>query len=455
MTEVTETASDQSIEAPVFGSLVSGVAITFTTRVLIVMGTLATSVIIARWLGPEGTGALAVLNVTAALALQIGSAGIPSVTTFFVARDRSFITPVWINGLCFSLVVGFAIAVLLIAIANLRPTLFNGVPPRLIAIVAASLPFQLITLLGLNLLLAIDRIRLMNSLDALLYLLFLVNAAMVLIVWRGNLATLVWCNAAAAVMASLVLVGFIGRLLLKRDWRPDFVLLKRMLGYGLKFYVGAVASFIIFRADVLIVNRFHGAEAAGVYAIASQFSFVLIMLPATIASLLFPRVAAHQDEPAAYTVDVTRHTSFVMLVVCLVAALSSFALPLVYGPRFTESTILFLILLPGIFFISLESVLVQYFTGTGLPVTISWFWVITLVVNVVLNLALIPTFGARAAAINSTVSYALIFALVAGYFWRQTGQNALLVLMPRVGEFRNLFARLQGRGQYRPRQRVG
>jgi O-antigen/teichoic acid export membrane protein len=430
---------------PVFGSLVSGVAVTFTTRVVIVLCTLATSVIIAHWLGPEGTGALAVLNVTAALALQFGSAGIPSATTYFIAKDRRDADTVWINGLVFSLVVGIALAGALVAIANIRPSLFNGVSPRLVAIISISIPFQLITLLGLNLLLAVDRLRLMNYLDALSALLFFMNAIAVLVFWRGNLTNLVWFNVGAAVIASLVLVCFIARVLPSRNIRPQIALLKRMLVYGLKFYVCIFAGFIIFRIDVLIVNHFRGAEAAGVYSIASQFSFLLIMLPGVIASLLFPRVAARRDEPAAYAVDVTRHTSFIMLLVCVAAAVSSFALPLVYGARFADSKGLFLMLLPGVFFISLESVLVQYFTGTGLPVIIPWFWVITVIVNVGLNVALVPTFGARAAAVNSTVSYALIFFLVTAYFWRQTGQNPMWVLVPRVGEFRNLFAKLQRR----------
>jgi len=57
----------------------------------------------------------------------------------------------------------------------------------------------------------------------------------------------------------------------------------------------------------------------------------------------------------------------------------------------------------------------------------------------------VPTFGARAAAINSTASYALIFLLVAAYFGRQTGHNPLLVFAPRVEELRTLIAKLQRR----------
>ena len=71
-----------------------------------------------------------------------------------------------------------------------------------------------------------------------------------------------------------------------------------MLRYGVKFYVSIMAAALIFRADVLIVNRFRGAAEAGVYAVASQFSFLLLMLPGVIATLLFPRVASSAERPA-------------------------------------------------------------------------------------------------------------------------------------------------------------
>ena len=430
--------------APGFGSFASGVAVTFLTRLIILGCLLGSSVIVARWLGPEGMGGLAVLNVTVALALQLGSAGLPSAATYFVARDRRELGPVWLNGIMFSFAVGSVIAITVVALARLKPDLFNGVSSKLITIVALSIPFQLLTLLGLNLLLAIDQIKLMNSLDALSSLLLFVNAIVVLVIWRQDLTMLVSFNTVASISLSLLLVWFVARIS-RAASRPNLSLLKMMLSYGLKFYVSIVASFIILRADLLIVNRFRGAEAAGVYAVAAQMSFLLIMLPGVIASLLFPRVASLQDETAEYAIEVTRHTSFVMLILCAGAAAASFALPAIYGARFGESTMLLLIMLPGILFISLESVLVQHFTGTGLPPIIPVFWLITMLTNIGLNLALIPLWGARAAAINSTISYALIFVLVTAYFCRRTGHNPLAVFSPRAREFRNVYTRLQRR----------
>ena len=53
----------------------------------------------------------------------------------------------------------------------------------------------------------------------------------------------------------------------------------------MKFYISIMAGVVILRTDLLIVNRFRGAAEAGVYGVASQFSFLLLMLPGVIASL--------------------------------------------------------------------------------------------------------------------------------------------------------------------------
>jgi O-antigen/teichoic acid export membrane protein len=172
-----------------------------------------------------------------------------------------------------------------------------------------------------------------------------------------------------------------------------------------------------------------------------------MMLPGVIGMLLFPRVASYQDPRGEFALQVTRHGSFVMLIVCAIAAIGAFALPVVYGARFADATIQLLILLPGVYFIGIEAVLVQHFTGTGLPAAIPVFWLITLAVSLGFNLALVPTFGARGAAVTSTISYTLIFVLVTVYFCMKTGRRPGEMFLLRRGELRDLFARVVARSQ--------
>ena len=426
-----------------FGSFLSGVVLTFGTRLLMLAGVFGSGVIIARWLGPDGFGAYAVVNVTVALALQIGSAGLPSANTYFIARDRNMVGPAWANAIAFALVIGILLAAGVLALGWSRPSMFGGVSTRLLAIAAISIPFQLLFILNLNVLLALNRIRQLNLFDGLLPALVLANAVMALVLLHQQLTFLVALNTVVGSALSLVLMIYLRRVIAdkreSRPLRPDAQLLKTMLAYGVKFYVSIMAGTIILRADLLIVNRFRGAAEAGVYGIASQFSFLLLMLPGVIATLLFPRVAATRDDRGEFAVLVTRHTTLVMLMTCLAAIALAYLLPIIYGANFGDATTQLLILLPGIFLMGLESVLVQHFTGTGLPAAIPWFWVITVAFNIGLNLLTVPKFGARGAAVNSTLSYALIFLLVAVYFRMKTGRGTAETFILRFHELRRLL----------------
>jgi O-antigen/teichoic acid export membrane protein len=230
-------------------------------------------------------------------------------------------------------------------------------------------------------------------------------------------------------------------------FRVDLELFKRMARYGIKFHIAVVAAMLIFRADLLIVNHFRGAKEAGVYSVASQVATMLMLLPGVIGTLLLPRVASTQDARGEMTMRVTRHTAFVMFFICLAAVPASFALPLVYGAPFADASWQLLILLPGIYLVGIESVLVQHFSSLGLPVAIPIFWLITLGINVALNLAFVPAFGARAAAAASSVSYALIFVLVTSYFRAKTGNKLSTTLLLRASELRELLMTARTRGR--------
>jgi O-antigen/teichoic acid export membrane protein len=392
---------------------------TLATRLLMIVNSVVAGVIVARWLGAQGVGELAVINVAVTTIVQLGSFGLPSSNTYFIAQDLKHFRAATINSLLFALLAGSVLAVALSLVATLRPAWFGFVSPDLIRIASISIPFQLVTLIGLNVLLAVGKIREFNVLDLVAQSFVLVNAVVVLILLRLQLDALVKWNTATSVLVSVVVASLLvvtGRRLIDSHWRADFALLRRMITYGLKFHISVLAGAIIFRADLLVVNHFRGPAEAGVYSVATQFSLLLMLLPSVIATLLFPRVTAEQDARGETTSLVTRHTALIMLVCCLATVPVSFLLPLVYGRAFSDATALLLILLPGVYLVGLESVLVQHFNALGLPRRIPVYWLITLVINLVLVFGLVPRLGARGAAIASTLSYALIFCLVAWHF---------------------------------------
>lgn len=402
------------------------IAWTFATRVVMIFNSLAAGIIVAHWLGAEGVGQLAVINVAVATLVQLGSFGLPSSNTYFIAQDQARFRAAALNSLMFALGVGLILTLALSATASARPDWFGPNSASLIHIAAISIPFQLITLIGLNILLAVGKIRQFNILDLVSQSFVLINAACVWLLVKGDLETLVWWNTTTSVLVSLLIAGLLvisAKNLVQSKWRADVALLRRMITYGLKFHISILAGAIIIRADLLVVNHFRGAEEAGVYSVASQFALLLMLLPGVIATLLFPRVTTEQDARGETTCRVTRYTAFIMFVCCLAAVPFSLLLPFVYGAAFYDATGLLWILLPGVYLIGLESVLVQHFNALGLPRAIPLYWVVVLVLNLALVFALVPRFGAQGAAIASTISYAAIFGLVALHFHSSTGRS--------------------------------
>jgi O-antigen/teichoic acid export membrane protein len=416
---------------------------TLGTRLLMIFNSVIAGVIVAHTLGVTGVGELAVINVSVATLVQLAAFGLPSANTFFISQDTRQFRSVALNSVIFALLFGSLVAIALCVAAQVRPDWFGNVATSLIRIAAVSIPFQLITLIGLNILLAIGKVRDFNLLDLAGQSFVLINSVIALILLHRGLRELVTFNTIASVGIGLVVLGLIlvsGRKLVHEgfSWRTDLPLFREMMRYGFKFHISIVAGALIFRADLLVVNHFRGADEAGVYSVASQMGMMLMLLPSVIATLLFPRVSSEQDQRGETTCMVTRHTSFVMFILSLCAVPFSFLLPVVYGAGFAESSWQLLILLPGVYLVGLQSVLVQHFNALGLPRLVPLFWIITLVVNVALVFTLVPWLGARGAAIGSTVSYALIFVLVASYFQRTTGRPLSDVFLMRRAEFGKL-----------------
>ncbi|HKR61839.1 MAG TPA: polysaccharide biosynthesis C-terminal domain-containing protein, partial [Pyrinomonadaceae bacterium] len=420
----------------------SQVAWTLGVRIVMTGNSVIAGIIVARWLGADGLGQLAVINVSVATLVQLASLGLPSANTYFIAQDVRHLSAAAINSLVFAVIVGSLLALGLVALVTARPAWFGFVSPQLVAIAAISIPFQLLTLIGLNIFLALKRIARFNLLDLAGQTFILINALVALLLLHSELKLLVTLNTTASVLIGIAIVLLISwhrADLAKPAWRFDLAFLRKMLTYGFKFHIAILAGALIFRFDLLVVNHFWGSAEAGVYSVASQVALLIMMLPGVIATLLFPRVTEEQDNRGETTCLVSRHTAFTLFFCCLATIPLSYLLPLLYGGAFVDVTTQLLILLPGVYLIGIESVLAQHLNAIGLPRTIPLSWVATLIVNIVLVFVLVPRFGARGAALASTLSYALIFALVAYYFVSETGRPLSDALFLRSHELRDLL----------------
>ncbi len=109
---------------------------------------------------------------------------------------------------------------------------------------------------------------------------------------------------------------------------------------ALPMFLSGTLVLLMLNLDKLLVYRFMGDDEVGLYNSAAKLVDVLFFLPVVIGSVhaaSFARLAAGPDLPGAYRRAFSEATWLTLAVVALLAAMSGFVMPLVYGKPFAPA----------------------------------------------------------------------------------------------------------------------
>jgi O-antigen/teichoic acid export membrane protein len=390
------------------------VAETYATQIFLIAIGLATSVTVARVLGPQGRGLYAVAIALGMTGVQFANLGLHASNTFYVARDRALLPTLIGNSLAVGLGFGSTIAIACWTVFHFVPRI-APVQGTLLILGLASIPLSLTYLLLENLLVGIQEVRAYNKLEVLNRVLALTLIGAVILAHRVSPSPVVVANMIAAVV---VIVSSYTLLMRFSRLRPrlDAGLLWSHFRIGIKAYLIALFGFLLLRIDLLMVKSYLGAEQAGYYSIASSMADYMLMLPAIIGFILFPRLSAVKDpvEKLAQAKRAAIGTALALIPVLGISAIAAKPIVmLLFGKAFVPAVRPFLWLVPGIFAMGVETALVQYLNSMGYPRVIVLLWFCSALLNIALNVYAIPHFGIAGASIVSTISYSLVFFGVA------------------------------------------
>lgn len=194
-------------------------------------------------------------------------------------------------------------------------------------------------------------------------------------------------------------------------WSFSWARARTMLGEGAMIFVGSIFAVIYLKIDQVMLRAMQGPEAVGVYSIASLLSEALYFIPAAIVGTAFPRlVQLNAGNPEAFAerlqdvFDILAAAALIVLVGLF--ALGPLSIDLAMGPSYSAAVPIFLIHVLSLPFIFLR----QGFSRWVIIKNMARFSMITqgagALLNVGLNLALIPQFGGMGAAVATLLSYA-------------------------------------------------
>ena len=392
---------------------------TYGTRVLVVVLTFATAVVIARELGPTGRGLYAVAATLGAIGAQFGNLGLHASNIYYVAKDRTLLPAL----------VGNTLAVVLVAclVAGLSwigfvfwPTL-SPVHGTLLLLALASVPIGLAYLLTQGLLLGVNEVRAYNNIEC-GGKLFALTLICILALIHGGTVELLFSATLLSVVATFLWALFSLRRVSAEPPKLSLAVFRQSIDIGVRAYTIAFFGFLLLRIDLLMVKYMLGATEAGYYSISQVLAENTMMFPVVVGLLLFPKLSAlrEREERLQLANKAVLVTAALMLPAVVIAALA--AAPIIsiaFGRNFLPAVPPFAWLMPGSYFLGIETVMVQLLNSEGFPPIIVVAWIVDTIINIALNFWAIPRHGITGASVVSSVCYFLMFLVVSAVVWKR------------------------------------
>jgi O-antigen/teichoic acid export membrane protein len=378
------------------------VSIIGSTVVSLVIGYVA-SIALARSLGPAGRGLVAVIQSDVTLVMATAGLGTPTAITFFASR-RARLQPA-LSGfaLIYAGVLG-ALGALAVLLGGgwLADHQGRGFDERLWWLGAALIPLMYYEYFVASLLNARREYGMQNRLNVL-------GRVGTLVATLSLVTGLGWGVAGGLIAASMISVvriagclPLVARLGIRMPARH---VTGATINYGWRVALGQLFRFFSGRFDVLILSLMAPLAIVGYYAVAQVVAEIVLVVPQSFGYVVLPMVAAGEAHRAAPALRLVGTLS--LLGVLAVSVVGPALILIGFGSAFRPALVPFFILLPGIWMLGCANICGSVLSGKKRPGSASLLAGGAALLTVILDLALIPPFGAVGAAIASTAAYSL------------------------------------------------
>jgi O-antigen/teichoic acid export membrane protein len=433
-----------------------GAWLTLITRITSMVLGIASSVIVARALGPEGKGEYALIALIAVLLQTAGGMGLDQAALYKVARGKEQVRRLAAFFATVSGILGIVLCgvhwVLTQIPWYLHYLAVSGVDVSLVWILVLLLPA---TLAGQSLtmsLLGLERYGAYNAASLVMPVTLMALLLLFVLAMDQGVGGAVAATAGTSAV-TLLAAGFIlWRVAPPAATSGGKATLEGAFSFGWRAHLANIAWFLHYRLDMFLVGYLLGPAALGFYSTAVGLAEKLYMIPSVIGTLVFPRVAATDPvQSVALTARACRHSLWITAALAGVLGLVAYpAVHLLYGMEFLPSVQPLWILLPGVILLALARVLSADLNGRGLPGVVARVNIAMALMNLLLNLWWIPIWGIAGAAAATTLSYTLMALLLGMAFRKRSNAAWSDLLLFRRGDFEDLrraFAALRGAPQ--------
>jgi len=378
-------------------------------------------VFLTKTLGPHDYGIWTQVQVTISLVLGFAGLGLPySMSRFLPTKtNKEEIQDEFWSVFCLVSITTFVVSIVLIAIpSTIAKAFFEGASEIVRVMGFIILVWSLDTVL-------ISLYRAFRKMKRYAFFIVLDSYAqvgiIVLLALRGSGIFSVIASVLAVRAAILIwLVFLVSRQIGIR--KPTFSNIKEYLSFGLPTVPGNVASWAVASSDRYVIGYFFGATSVGVYSAAYGLGSLMIMVATILGFVFAPTLSKLYDEKRMNELLVHLSHSFKYLLMINIpfvvgaAVLAKPALRLFSTAKIAaKGHYVVPVVALSILFYSAYVVISQVLVVAKRTKILGLVWIMSALLNLGLNLVVVPRLGILGAALTTLLAYALTLGMATFY----------------------------------------
>lgn len=360
-----------------------------------------------RILGPYHKGIYTLFISFCSILIIVSNLSLNSSASYFAAKYSSNTRRILRDLLKLSLTTSaIGIVISSIVFFFFRQTIFQGANSLFYIIAILTIPTGIFLtnsdnfLLGINKIKAYGFITLMKAVLNLFFILVFV----ILLKYQS-------VGAAVSYTVSILLSALLAIWLCYRNNRnnDNKSWAKQIISFGLKIHPTNLVAILEQRIDVILVGLMIGPSSVGLYSLATAFAETGLIIPNSLSSLIIPRTANGGSAPKKI---IEFSLLFTIIYAVVVILICEYLIKTYFGSAFSDSTIPTKILTIAAIFFGLRKTLISLAFGRGSAKAPFVIMLFSLLINICLNIVLIPKYHIIGAALSSLITYALSMLMI-------------------------------------------
>ena len=331
---------------------------------------IVSGVAVARMLGVENRGNLALLTVLPWVMAQLGGLGLPVAATFEIARDptiaRALLRRVAPFAAVQTIVLTTVHAAILVALVGGRREEVQVAA----VITIVTIPALIVLQHGLAVLQGLRRYKAFNALRLCPVVLYAGSACILFVIDAGTLPVLATCYTASWLLAAVVTLGIAIRSSTGQGPDCSTPSIARLVRFGTRSVLGSASPSDGSGIDQVVVGLFLSTRDLGLYVVAASFMNLSRLVTYSMGLVAYPNIAARRDakdaDRAVWKFGAVGAAAALLIIVGLELSVGHLVV-IFFGPGFAAADGVARLLLLAAFFFGVRRVLSDAARGAGKP----------------------------------------------------------------------------------------